>query len=310
MPSTPKYGLLWRTTAIAGAAALALSACSPLAENPSGPEPALEAAFGVPLNFVTNATPAPELLKVCKVYVGQAGGPVNIDAVARDAVTNAITHQFSVTLADGECRGIWADDLQNGPPDNVTVTETPVPGGYSVTVQKFFTDQGPSPIVNSNTTTDFATFAHGVTVVFTNTFEPPRGLEGCTPGYYKNLRKHEFAWDDAGYSPNALVSSVFASAGSAPYTALGNATLHEGLSFQGGDTVEEKAEILLRAAIAAVLNASNPDVAYPFTAANIIATTNAALDSQDADFILALATVLDNANNGQDGCPLGNGSQL
>jgi hypothetical protein len=97
---------------------------------------------------------------------------------------------------------------------------------------------------------------------------------------------------------------MFAAAAAAPYAALGAATLHEGLSFQGGNSVEEKAEILLRAAIAAVLNADNPNVSYAFSSAQIIAAVNAALASQDIGTILSLASDLDDENNA--GCPLGN----
>jgi len=139
-------------------------------------------------------------------------------------------------------------------------------------------------------------------IVFT---PPDRGGEGCTPGYYKNLRKHAFAWADAGWDPNNdIVSDMFSEAANAPYAALGNASLHEGLSFQGGNSVAEKAEILLRAAIAAVLNADNPNVSYAFSSAQIIADVNAALASQDISTILSLASDLDDENNA--GCPLGN----
>lgn len=145
----------------------------------------------------------------------------------------------------------------------------------------------------------------GAVFEFYNSVIPPTGGEGCTPGYYKNLKKHLFAWTDAGYDPDQLVSSVFSEAGNAPYAALGGATLHEGLSFRGGDSVAEKAEILLRAAIAAVLNADGPNVSYSFTSADIIADVNAALLSQDIDDILDLAKELDDENNA--GCPLDNG---
>lgn len=137
-------------------------------------------------------------------------------------------------------------------------------------------------------------------------FSPDRGGEGCTPGYYKNLRKHLFAWTDAGWDPNDPVSSMFSESANAPYATLGAADLIDGLSFQGGNSVEEKAEILLRAGIAAVLNADNPNVSYPFASVEIIDAVNAALASQNIELILFVATILDGANNG--GCPLGNGN--
>ena len=78
--------------------------------------------------------------------------------------------------------------------------------------------------------------------------------------------------------------------------------LIEGLAFQGGSSTSGKAEILLRAAIAAYLNASNPTFLYPLTPAQVVAQTNAALASGNKMAITALAQTLDMYNN--LGCPL------
>ena len=85
---------------------------------------------------------------------------------------------------------------------------------------------------------------------------------------------------------------------------MGAATLVEALRFGGGDTVADKAEILLRAAVAGVLNADNPGVDYPWTSAAIVDAVNAALASQDPVQIINLAGQLDGDNNGPGGCPL------
>ena len=53
-----------------------------------------------------------------------------------------------------------------------------------------------------------------------------------------------------------------------------------------------------------MLNADNPNVDYPWTAAAVVNAVNAALASQDADQILSLAGQLDGDNNGPGGCPL------
>ena len=82
-----------------------------------------------------------------------------------------------------------------------------------------------------------------------------------------------------------------------PYASLANATLAQGLAFQGGDTVEEKSEILLRAAIAAVLNAGHPNINYPLSVLGIVSTVNAALASGDGGTIVTLARALDAQNN-------------
>ena len=77
-------------------------------------------------------------------------------------------------------------------------------------------------------------------------------------------------------------------------------TLLQGLSFQGGSDLNGASEILLRASIAAVLNApsaSAPTV-YPLTKSQVISQTNNALSSKSRGTILNLATTLDNYNNG------------
>jgi hypothetical protein len=83
---------------------------------------------------------------------------------------------------------------------------------------------------------------------------------------------------------------------------LDDATLLEALSFQGGPTVADAAQILLRAAVAALLNAASPNVDYPLTVDQVIAEVNSALSSGDRAVILAEATRLDAFNN--LGCPL------
>ena len=141
-----------------------------------------------------------------------------------------------------------------------------------------------------------------------------RPIEGCTPGYWK-VPQHWDSWIPTGYDPNGMLKLLFEKVNQYPYNShfaklqdqngtvlMSEAELWQALQFSGGDTVAEKAEILLRAAVAAVLNASHPDVAYGFDADWIIAEVNDALETQDADVILDLATMLDNANNRR--CPL------
>ena len=124
------------------------------------------------------------------------------------------------------------------------------------------------------------------------------GTQGCTPGYWKN---HTASWPPTGYSTSQTVDSVFASVNPS-FPALGDATLLQALSFAGGPGKIGAAEILLRAAVAALLNAAHPDVAYPRLTADVIAQVNAALASDSRDTMLALAAALDADNN--RGCPL------
>jgi hypothetical protein len=124
-------------------------------------------------------------------------------------------------------------------------------------------------------------------------YEEVTGGEGCTPGYWKN---HTDSWTV--YSPSQSLSSVFA----ATPAVYSSTTLLQGLSFNGGNGADGASRILLRAAVAAILNAANEDVDYQYTSAQITSRVNAALASGDRATILALATDLDRANNG--GCTL------
>ena len=121
-------------------------------------------------------------------------------------------------------------------------------------------------------------------------------FEGCTPGYWKQSQ-HLDSWTATGFSPNQAVGTVFSSAGD--YT---NTTLLQALGLKGGKNLNGARQILLRAAVAALLNASHPDITYPMTQADVIAAVNAALASNNRTTMLTLAAQLDALNNG--GCPL------
>jgi hypothetical protein len=102
-----------------------------------------------------------------------------------------------------------------------------------------------------------------------------------------------------GFSPNQTLESVFDVPDS---LGLDNTTLLQALSFKGGSGTKGAAQILLRAAVAALLNSAHPDVDYPRTTAEVIAAVNAALASNDRSTMLTLAAQLDADNN--LGCPL------
>jgi hypothetical protein len=124
----------------------------------------------------------------------------------------------------------------------------------------------------------------------------PVGDQGCTPGYWKN---HTDSWPPTGYSTTQTVVSVFPESYRYPDQAF--STLLQALGFAGGPGNDGAAEILLRAGVAALLNASHPDVDYPRTAADVLTAVNTAL-TQNRDAMLALAAALDADNN--RGCPL------
>jgi hypothetical protein len=126
---------------------------------------------------------------------------------------------------------------------------------------------------------------------------PPPGTQGCSPGYWKN---HTETWLDTDYAPTDKISDVFALPAS--LSSFATWTLLKALGGGGGPGLDGAAQILLRAAVAAVLNASDPNVQFGATPSSIIKDVNKALASEDRDTILALATKLDKMNN--LGCPL------
>lgn len=118
---------------------------------------------------------------------------------------------------------------------------------------------------------------------------------GCTPGYWK--QEHHFdSW--VGFSPSDTLSGE----GFGPLGSLGSATLLEALQFGGGPGLDGATRILMRAAVAALLNASA--LSFGFTTGQVITLTNAALASGDRTTILNRAAAWDTLNN--LGCPLNN----
>ncbi len=122
----------------------------------------------------------------------------------------------------------------------------------------------------------------------------PKVGEGCTPGFWKT---HTSQWPSP-YAPTTTVGSVFS--GASAFPSLASATLAQALAFGGGPGADGAAQILLRAAVAALLN-STALSGYPLTTSQVISQTNAALASGDRSAMLTLATSFDGANN--LGCP-------
>jgi hypothetical protein len=135
-----------------------------------------------------------------------------------------------------------------------------------------------------------------------NNFFNTGELYGCTPGYFKN---HTDRW--VGYSYGDQVGTVFAAAS----LAVAGNTLLEALNFPGGSGVEGGERILLRAAVASLLNFAHPDVNFAVpddpginSTATLISAVNTALASNDRNVMLQLAGILDDANNAVNMCPL------
>lgn len=129
---------------------------------------------------------------------------------------------------------------------------------------------------------------------------------GCAPEYRKT---HADSWEE--YSPTQTVSRVCSGAAGTPYA---NLTLLQA-SLKGGPGVAGAQEILLRAAVASLLNAADDSedglhLLFPWRRDAVglngdpplISTVNATLASGSRATIIGVAARLDAANN--LGCPL------
>jgi len=115
------------------------------------------------------------------------------------------------------------------------------------------------------------------------------GAQGCTPGYWKQTQ-HFDSWTV--YTQTDLYDTVFGvSAFPTTLTLLGALQ-------QGGGGINA----LGRHSVAALLNAVSPDVNYPITSAQVIALTQAAINSADATLIQQTKNTLESYN--QLGCPI------
>jgi len=109
--------------------------------------------------------------------------------------------------------------------------------------------------------------------------------------------QHFSSWPPP-YVPETPLKFVFDLTG---YADLNEDTMLDALNYQGGSTDEEAAQILLRVATGAVLNAAS-GLNYPMSVPQIESAVDDALASADRDQILNLATTLDRFNNSS--CPL------
>ena len=138
--------------------------------------------------------------------------------------------------------------------------------------------------MNKKRTITLAFAALFVVSVFTSTVlayePPPPGDEGCTPGYWKNLRKHRDDW--VGFAPTDSFSDVFGVGPDRP--------LRRVLRTGGGGY-----RALYRHAVAALLNAANPNVNYAYTVQQVISM----VDTDDPE------TIKDQLEaENEQGCPL------
>jgi len=116
------------------------------------------------------------------------------------------------------------------------------------------------------------------------------GYTGCSPGFWKN---HHCKW--VKYSTYDTIGSVFNLP--SELNMLSSNMLIEALNFHGGNEIADKAKILLKQAVAALLNAAHPDIDYPLSEPDVINQVNDALASLNKDVMDDLKNTLDYYNN-------------
>lgn len=119
---------------------------------------------------------------------------------------------------------------------------------------------------------------------------PPPPAEGCTPGYWRQSQ-HFDAWDATGYSIGDDFGDVF---GVGDLPTFDPSTLLDAVWLGGGGEYA-----LARHAVAALLNASHPDLDYFFSEMDIIAGVQGAYATGNFE---PFKDALDAANNA--GCSL------
>lgn len=207
-----------------------------------------------------------------RVWVCKVGTSANFEVSVNGGAATA------VALEADECRQVhyyapgWDGKDTTDPAwsgfDLVTVREVLAGGTVLDSIQRDsthgFNSFRLSSLTGTNVATAYTNRSKGAVLTFFNrpSLPPPPTLAGCTPGFWKQSQ-HLRLWTR--YSPNTLFSRVFDNA-------FPGKTLLQVASNGGGGL-----NALGRHAVAALLNASSPDVNYGFaTPAEVIAAFNAA----------------------------------
>lgn len=260
------------------------------------------------------------------IAVGEVTGPAGTYAYHVDVVGGGlslpgpdITHSYDISKSYTDpvtpLTGMYhyaffpvdAPTWAGGVTSQVTITEINMPPGRVVDSIKIATNGVFLPTLFAVNSVSLQTGYDDVSFIKVyhsqSTTPPPPFGKGCTPGYWKQTQ-HFKSWVPTGLAPTNLIGSVFSQA--SLYTLSGklmsNYKLVDGLGFKGGPGSLGAAQILLRAAIAAELNARYSSLGYPMTAADIVTAVNDALAGAQRPAMLTLAAHLDDMNNLN--CPL------
>lgn len=275
-----------RKAALAAGASFGMAFLAACSDSPIAPAAAKvnPAAPSFAVGDAATSTPVAGKLIVCKE--GNIGGDFTVTRTAGSGTFD--DNGFS--LAPGSCVVVAEDGSPQGSGSVFQVHETSAQN-VTFTVTAASVEIG-FPPTDLGTVSDGADFfinsIHGIRLTYTNTFTPPPGNQGCTPGYWK--QDQHFDSYPAGITPSTTFTSIFGVGGTL--------TFLEALGLNGGGT-----NALWRHGAAAYLNALSSGVDYAYTTTEVIAIVNGtgAYSGLSVD---ERKDLLDAANNGVGGCPL------
>jgi hypothetical protein len=270
--------LLSLSSVLANAAEITGTAVAPntltLTQNTSG-------TFDAELTSISGSVPphphASPSISYCSSWVIHNDGTVSCSATATFLLTPGRNYSTS--------------PLTSAVTGSVTVSIDPnvpcVAPNNVYTIDEVFTSNSGSGVDFGN---GLLTVTQSVTVTVTcnNT-----ALQGCSHGFWMN---HAQVWPSA-YAGDPEIGSVFTM--DAAYAAISHKKFSEALAFTGGPTLVDMAGILMRDAVAGVLNAADPTINYPIsTPAGVISDVNAALaNGASASTVTAGRNILEAEKN-------------
>jgi hypothetical protein len=204
-------------------------------------------------------------------------------------ITRTTTDQDGFYQFNQLCAGTYFVDLDGNT----------VPAGLQMTQL----EQGNDPALDSNDLTKPVVLPMDISEDLTidcGFVSPAGGFQGCTPGYWKQWQ-HFDSW--VGFEPSDLFSNVFgrvitvrtAVGGGRPSTVIGPTLLQAVWAKGKGNAIGA----LARHAVAALLNATNPNVDYAFSLSEVITKVQNAIDSGAFE-----TTKNEFAIENERGCPL------
>jgi uncharacterized repeat protein (TIGR01451 family) len=235
--------------------------------------------------------PSVDVTKNCAPDPVEVGGVVTCTIVVTNTSSDDAPNLVNGTIVDTRTGNLL--DPLNPAVDSSNCTAVllnPAGPGATCTIvtERTVLAGDPSPLCNTVTVNyNPMGFPNNITDTATDcvVVKPPRGGEGCTPGYWK--QDHHFdSW--VGFDPSDSFEDVFG------VEVPGDPSLLDALNSGGGGI-----NALMRHAVAALLNASNPDVDSDFTVDEVIALVQEAIETGDIERI---KDILAAAN--EQGCPL------